>query len=246
MKPHYSESHNEHHELSQLLPWYVNKSLQGAELKAVESHLSTCLICNRELVQLQKLSKAVIQEGAFDSAAQASFTRLKSRLHTQPLTSADKVKQDGANSRVLKGEVHVSSPGKRGRLAIPLGYPALAMAAALLLSVTLLMPRLLMDGVQLSSNFKTLSDGQQEHMNTNEIRVVFAENVDQQQKSKILEQINGLFIGNPTPQGVYSVKLGKTIAAKELIQIVDSLRKDKKVIFAEPSSSLLSSMAENQ
>ena len=245
MKPHYSESHNEHHELSQLLPWYVNKSLQGAELKAVESHLSICLICNRELVQLQKLAKTVIQEGAFDSAAQASFTRLKSRLHTQPLIFADKVKQDGANSRVLNGKVHVSSPGKRGRLAIPMVYPALAVAAVLLLSVTLLMPRMVMEGVQLSSNYKTLSDGQQEHMNTNEIRVVFAENVDQQQKSKILEHIKGIFIGNPTPQGVYSVKLGKTIAAKELIQIVESLRKDSKVIFAEPSS-LLSSLSEKK
>ncbi|NOU21058.1 MAG: zf-HC2 domain-containing protein, partial [Methyloglobulus sp.] len=74
MKQINKNTYSAHQELSELLPWYVNKTLQRAELKAVEDHLAVCLTCKRELIQLQKLAQAVIQEGALDSAEQASFS----------------------------------------------------------------------------------------------------------------------------------------------------------------------------
>jgi hypothetical protein len=72
--------------------------------------------------------------------------------------------------------------------------------------------------------------------------VVFVENVDQKQKDKILERVHGQVIDVPTAQGVYTVRLSKDIAAKHLLDVVELLRKDNNVIFAEPAYALLSSM----
>lgn len=238
MTQHYTKSYSDHQELSQLLPWYVNKSLQGTELKAIETHLSVCLVCKRELIQLQKLAQAVIQEGSLDSAEQASFSRLKMRLHGHQHVQPEQRKD------VVSGNVRQLSQPKKQRWAFTaITHPTLAMAAAVLLSVTVLMPRFVDKDMQLGSSFRTLSDGKQENgISANEIRVVFAENVDQQQKNKILERVHGQVIDAPTAQGVYTVRLDRDIAAKHLLDVVELLRQDSSVIFAEPAYALLSSM----
>lgn len=223
--------YDRHQEISQLLPWYVNKTLQGTELKEVEEHLSVCLVCKREQIELQKLAQVVIQSGSFDSAEQASFSRLKKRLHSgqQNIGSSDKVNQLGNNR-------------KQSRSFKAFTNPALAMAAAILLSLTLFLPKFTEIDVQQSNNFRTLSDAQQESSNLNEIRVVFAENVDTLQKTKILASVQGQFIDkNPTPQGVYTVSLNKGNDTKKLQDAIKLLRGNSNVIFVEPAYALLSS-----
>ena len=233
----YPKSHTEHQEVASLLPWYVNKTLQGTELKAVEAHLGACLTCKRELAQLQKLAQAVLQEGSLDSAEQASFSRLKMRLHGQQTEQAPV-----GNSIVADNVVELSKPKSRRWTYSAINRPALAMAAAMLLSLTVLMPRFVDKDMQLVNSFRTLSEGQPEKsINANEIRVVFAENIDQQQKNTILDRVHGQIIDSPTAQGVYTVRLNRDIAAKHLLDVVELLRKDNNVIFAEPAYALLSS-----
>jgi len=234
-----TQSYSGHEELSQLLPWYVNNTLQGDELKAVEKHLTVCLTCKRELIQLQLLAQAVIQEGTRDTAERASFSRLKKRLHNEahpelPQVRPEQTKTDN-NVRQLRTRKQFW-----GNNAIT--RPALAMAAALLLTLSVFMPRYVDNNLQPDSSFRTLSDAQPEAIKANEIRVVFAENVNQEQKNIILDRVHGQFVGNnPTAQGVYTVRLSKDIATSHLLDVVDLLRKDNNVIFAEPAYALLSS-----
>lgn len=237
MTQHNPKSHTEHQEIVSLLPWYVNKTLQGTELKAVESHLGTCLTCKRELAQLQKLAQAVIKEGSLDSAEQASFSRLKMRLHGQ-----QNLQQVVGNPIDTDNVIQLSKPRKQRWSYSAINRPALAMAAAMLLSLTVLLPRFVDKDMQLANSFRTLSEGQPEKtINANEIRVVFAENIDQQQKNTILDRVHGQIIDNPTAQGVYTIRLNRDIAAKHLLDVVELLRKDNNVIFAEPAYALLSS-----
>ena len=74
-------SYASHQEITLLLPWYVNKTLQGAELDTVKQHLNNCLICNRELLNLQNLSGLINQASTVELSAQGSFAKLKKRLH---------------------------------------------------------------------------------------------------------------------------------------------------------------------
>lgn len=243
MKQINKNTYSAHQELSELLPWYVNKTLQRAELKAVEDHLAVCLTCKRELIQLQKLAQAVIQEGALDSAEQASFSRLKKRLHSGQqldLQSLPQQVQPGKQQTSAFGNVRRLGNTNQVRTNNAAFRPALALAAVLLLS--LLMPRYAAIDLKQGNNFSTLSDAQSEPIRANEIRVVFAEHVDQHQKNKILERVHGQFVDNiPTAQDVYTVRLETDIAPKQLLDTIDLLRKDSNVIFAEPAYALLSS-----
>jgi hypothetical protein len=232
-----------HQELSRLLPWYANKTLRGAELQAVESHLSACLICKRELISLQKLAQAIVHDSSLDSVEQAAFSRLKSRIHSGQ--SHDALAETCANKSqphdAARNLTSIHAAPKRNRFGFNMPRPALALAAGILIS--LLIPRYLETGLSQSADFRTLSSSQheQQSIRPNDIRVVFAENVSPQQRSSIVESIRGELIDAPTAQGVYTVRLDRETGAKRLIQIVDLLRQDAHVVFAEPSYALLSS-----
>lgn len=244
MKHTVKKSDSAHQELSLQLPWYANKTLQGSELKAVEDHLAVCLTCKRELIQLQKLAQAVIREGSLDSAEQASFSRLKKRLHAGQQLDLPDLSQQVHPAQPTGSYGHakpLSGTRKQGWVNSVRLRPALAMAAALLLSLSLLMPRHVETDLQHDNSFRTLSGAQQETVRANEIRVVFAENINQQQKGKILERVQGQIVDPPTAQGVYTVRLERGITSKRLLDVVGLLRKDSNVIFAEPAYALLSS-----
>lgn len=49
----------EHRELQELLPWYVNGTLEPVEREAVERHLKACAACRYELEELRGLQAAV-------------------------------------------------------------------------------------------------------------------------------------------------------------------------------------------
>lgn len=225
----------DHQKLSQLLPWYVNKSLRSEELMAVESHVNTCLICKREVIQLTKLAYAVKHEGALDSAENASFARLKMRLHAQQ-PEAYSHQQSAVSGNVVQLNANANS---RINSRITNWYrPALAMAAAVLLSLTFMLP-MTVD----QTDYRTLSNGEIEKtIGANEIRVVFAEGIDNQQKNAIVARIHGQIADVPTAQGVYTVRLVNASDAKHTLAVIDSLKNDANVIFAEPAYALLSSM----
>lgn len=248
MKTSSIKSYSDHQELSELLPWYVNKTLQGAELKAVEDHLKICLICNRELSQLQKLSQLVVNSSSLDSAEQASFTRLKKRLHSnqQALTQAAEKQEQPVQARPQNVTPLTNNAKKSRWTNAAFLRPALAMAAALLLSVSVLLPRHLENGVLPAGQFRTLSsDTQLASVKENEIRIVFAEKINQQQKNQILARIQGQFVDSkPTAQGVYTVRLNRDIDQQGIIGAIALLKEDSNVIFAEPAYALLSSTPE--
>lgn len=223
----------DHQELSRLLPWFVNKSLQGDELKAVESHVNACLTCKREVIQLSKLAHAVKHEGMLDSAENASFARLKMRLHGQQ-PEAHRHQQSVVSDNI----VHFHANNRINNRISNWYRPALAMAAAVLLSLTFMLP-MTVD----QTGYRTLSNGEVEKtIGANEIRVVFAEGLDSQKKRAIIAGINGQIVDVPTAQGVYTVRLADASDAKHTLAVIDLLKNDDNVIFAEPAYALLSSM----
>lgn len=233
-----TKTYTDHQELSQLLPWYVNKSLHSDELKAVESHINGCLTCKREVIQLNKLAQAVKHEGALDTAENASFARLKMRLHGQQPDATIHLKP-AVSSNVL----HINAQAKN---RINSWYrPALAMAAAVLLSVTFIMPMSVNNPG--NNDFRTLSNGDPEKaISANEIRVVFSDDIDLKEKNTIVGRVHGQIIDVPTAQGVYTVRLESASDVKHTLAVIESLRQDSNVVFAEPAYALLSSMHEER
>lgn len=227
-----------HNEMFRLLPWYVNKTLQGDELSALESHLRGCLICKRELIQLEKLAKAVVMQDVLDSAENASFARLKKRLHQNISMQHSGLLQPSHTASNITQLSSKKMPTRKPRADWPL-RSALAVAAVLL--IALLVPLKMTAYLQAPNNFRTLSNAEPSPLTAAEIRVVFANGVTEEKIKTILTTIGGQLVDNdPTEQGVYTVKLsssGKT----QVLDTLNLLKQDKRVIFAEPAYALLSS-----
>lgn len=223
MNPTSNNPYSDHQDIALLLPWYVNQSLQGAEQNKVEQHLKVCLTCRRELVNLKLLAAAVQHEGALDTAAQASFSLLKKRLH--------------GPSGYQAPLQHIHTAKRRARWRLP--KPALALAAVVLLS--LLMPRVMDVARYPASDFRTLSNGETQLDTPNSIKIIFTPETDSQHINTLLTAIHGHIIDGPNEQRLYTISLDNDINAKQIVKLVAALRKQNTVIFAEPAYALLSS-----
>ncbi|MGZ8189035.1 MAG: S8 family serine peptidase [Methylosarcina sp.] len=229
-----------HQEIVLLLPWYVNKTLRDPELKAVEKHLKVCLICKREITTLQKVALAVNKADALESAAQASFSRLKSRLH-QP--------DNSALANAYTKQSHFKKPAQlKWYQKLGLDYFKWPQPAAVMLSfltLTLLVPLYYVVSPMQTSDFRTLSSSENPSFNRNEVKnelkVIFAEGLGQQQIRQVLDSIHGRVVNGPSPEGVYLIQLTPTSEAKTVLDALSSLRKNADVLFAEPAYALLSS-----
>ncbi|MFO7602841.1 MAG: zf-HC2 domain-containing protein [Gammaproteobacteria bacterium] len=64
------------HHPEDLLPWYVNGSLDAAEQQQVEAHLLTCTVCQREVALLRQMRHQV-QENIETPATEFAWQRLR-------------------------------------------------------------------------------------------------------------------------------------------------------------------------
>ncbi|MGZ8190176.1 MAG: zf-HC2 domain-containing protein [Methylococcaceae bacterium] len=221
---------SDHQKIFLLLPWYVNNTLYGQEKQKVEEHLKVCRSCQNETACLKELSVAVNQVDSLEAAAHASYIRLKQHIHE---AEKSQIKQN-----ITLNPVH--SWLNKINLNSLFGHrPALALVAVVLF--LLVMPLYFNKGEIHQDEFKTLSDPGNIAGKENEIRVVFANDLDRQQMNNLLKPLDAEIINGPSPQGVYIVRLSSKPSANELLNIIISLRKNPKVIFAEPTYAWLSS-----
>jgi len=233
MKQIHSNPYSAHQDILLLLPWYVNKTLHGAENETVENHLKVCLTCRRELASLQKLAEAVRHEGSFDSTMQVSFSQLKKRIH-QPdeLNLAEKPKVTTLSGhRKWLGKIKV------------MPRSAFAMAAVLLLS--LLLPRFIDTSHFMTNDYRTLSNGENPVTgDKNTISVIFSNATEKGQIDKILALIQGQIVNGPDNQGIYKIAISGEPVARDILEMVSSLRNNPNVLFVEPAYALLSSVSD--
>lgn len=69
-----------HEEVNELLPWYVNGTLEGLEHARVEGHLGTCLKCRRALNEERRLKVLIEKSSHSNVAAADGFEHLISRI----------------------------------------------------------------------------------------------------------------------------------------------------------------------
>jgi len=218
-----------------LLPWYVNKTLQGNEQICVEKHLKNCLLCKRELIALQKLSASVCQPDEITFVAHTSFSQLKKRIHAREQTVKAKSEIAGVLSGYCQWLANVNL------INWVTGHSSIALATVLIFSLTLFIPYFLSTKQKLGNEFHTLSSTNVLIAKENEIRVVFSNNITPQQITQILSAVQARIIASPSPRGVYTVRVEKEkITPEGIKETVALLRKNTHVIFAEPSLSLLS------
>ncbi len=229
---------SEHQEISLLLPWYVNNTLENEECNRVETHLKSCLVCRIELVNLQKLSVFVNQEDDVDTAVQAAFSQLKNRIHENQVTTKQETGFFDALAGFFNQLVALFNAKNIFRR-----NPGFVLATVFSCAFSLILLDHFSVMRMFDNDFQTLSSNQKVVTGKNEIRLVFAKNLSEQQIKRIVASIDGKIVAGPTAQGVYRVRIGLEnveMTRAEISKIVSSLREHPQIIFAEPTYALIS------
>ena len=223
-------SKSEHQEVWDLLPWYVNHSLDPAEQDFVRKHVKTCVTCRIEINQQQQLLEKIQQPDLLQQVSQVSFAQLKKRMQEQSKLSAFAEQAKPRQAQKLFSHQFLGF----------VKYTALA--ASLLLLAMPFMLNLPTDDPELKGDYRTLANPAEGEHKNNIIRIVFAEHSAAEQIETILNGVSGHIIKGPSKNGIYEVQIGNRQAnSLEIDDAISQLRKNSLVVFAEPSHELTSS-----
>jgi len=206
----------EHERASELLPWYVNATLDSQEAKLVEEHLGSCLVCRQELARCRELSDATVSaDGGGWTPSPAHFARVMARVEAAERTRGP------ALLRRLVSWIRDTPRPMRFAFALQ-GAVALA-----LLAVVVLRPPVV---------YQTLSQPPASSPSHRaRLHVVFAPDLTEAGMRQLLSGVEAVIVGGPTPTGLYTLELPFPAADRERAsQVAARLQAESKVRFATP------------
>ena len=200
-----------HKQAIELLPWLVNDSLPAGERDLVLGHARSCVICRRELDELQRLRQLI------DAAHPAVVPDPDMRRINQRI---DRLLADEKRPALLIARVRelFSSPL---RVAV-----ALQAVMLLVLGGLLLRP----DGS--APEFSTLTTPADLPAGRY-LRAVFDPDLPGTAIETLLDG-NGLaIVDGPSPRGVYTLSYTGTTTAEERAKVLTALQEHSQVLFAD-------------
>jgi len=200
-----------HDDAIELLPWLVNQSLQGGERDAVRAHAASCIICRRELAELELLQESIHAMAA--DAPMPDMRRINARI-------------DARLEREARGRNLIATI--RTLFASPWRAAFAAQSVLLVVIATLWL-----QAGPGEPEFRTLSNDETLPAG-NYLRVVFNPTLNQAAIDALLAD-TGLSITNgPTERGVVTLRFAATVGASNRAAVTEALQKDTRVLFVQP------------
>jgi hypothetical protein len=225
-----ARNHRLHQEVWELLPWYVNGTLEGRECEEVETHLLTCPACQAELRHCRDLAAAVqaTEETAW-SPSPDRFSLLLARI--------DAAEAGGAHGSGWRERLRAQCTR---HLLVLQSTPRLVRWAMVAQgAMILLLAGVLMWQMPFSpgSLYRTLADdSDQAHQSHAHLQVAFTDDMTEQELRTLLTSIGGTIVKGPSALGFYTVELPVSGGSPDLVDpILDAVRAHRKVRFAEPT-----------
>jgi anti-sigma-K factor RskA len=208
-----TENSAEHHEVSALLPWYVNETLEEADRQRVETHAGNCITCREDLAAQQRICEAIEAQPALNYMPVASLKRLQARLDTlaAPAAPAAAPPQTQPTSRMPW----------RGWMAASIA--AMAVAVALFAA-----DRWVLEA-RLQPSYRTVTSSVPRPQGE-VIRAVFSPTITLVELQTILDEAQLRIVSGPTEAGVYSLASNSTVTVHASLAL---LRQHSTVRFAE-------------
>jgi anti-sigma factor RsiW len=208
-----TEQSAEHHEVSALIPWYVNDTLDERDCLRVNSHLAGCAVCRDDLAVQRRICEAIDAQPSLDYMPVASLKRLQARLDAQPAESPAS---------------HAAPAAERSSAAPWRGWMA-ASVAALAVAVGLFAANHWIQMEQQQPNYRTVTNSVVRPQGE-VIRAVFAPTVTLVELQTILDEAQLRIVSGPTEAGVYSLASNSTLTVRASLAL---LRQHSTVRFAE-------------
>jgi len=198
-----------HQKVQELLPWFLNGTLEADDVAQVEEHLQSCPACRSELQCLQVLRSTYVDtELAPD--AEAALARLRPRLEESAPASRPRT---GGPSRARPAQI----PSWLGlalaaqfALILGLGWKVLQPDAAL--------------------EYHALSSAATAEHAAGSLVVVFNPAASQREVARILHRSGGRVVDGPTESNGFVL----AVASGNLKDALTRLRAEPAVVLAEP------------
>jgi Putative zinc-finger len=208
------ENSAEHHEVSALLPWYVNETLGEVDRQRADAHLGICTACREDLAAQRRICEAIDAQPAIDYMPVASLKRLQARLDT--LAESD------PTIAPVKEQPTQRLPW-RGWMAASLAAMAVAVA---LVAANRWVP---FEARLTQPNYRTVTNSAPRPQGE-VIRAVFAPSITLVELQTILDEAQLRIVSGPTEAGVYSLASNSTLTVRASLAL---LRQHSTVRFAE-------------
>jgi hypothetical protein len=218
---------NHHQKVWEILPWYVNGTLEGDEHEFVARHILRCQSCADEVVRCQSIATAV------RSAEEAA--RMPSPEHLARLM--ERIDRGNTSVAPERWRIRVREWIEKIRLAFQETPSLFRWAlAAQTAAIVLLAAAIILQASLAPSFYRTLSDadGSSEPGRVH-LQVVFADDITEREIRTLLSSIGATIVAGPTPMAVYTVALaaGDREAPPRTRETLAMLRAHPKVRLAE-------------
>ena len=212
------ENSAEHQEVTALIPWYVNDTLDEQERARVNAHVGECASCRDDLAMNQRIFDGIAAQPALDYMPMASLKRLQARL--------DAVQGQGPPPQILPAEPERIESPWRGLIA--------ASIAAMTVAIGLL-------AADRWVQFEARAGQGNYHTVTNSIprptgeviRAVFSPTITLDQLQAILDEAQLKIVSGPSEAGVYSLASNSSLTVRSSLAL---LRQHATVRFAEATT----------
>jgi len=211
---HRIENSAEHHEVSALIPWYINETLQERDRQRVEAHVGVCTVCREDLAAQQRICAAIEAQPAIDYMPVASLKRLQARLDAQA---------ESAPTPAPPEEQYTNRLPWRGWMAASIAVMAVAVALLAADRWAQVEARLAQPNYQTVTTSAPRPQGEV-------IRAVFSPTITLVELQTILDEAQLRIVSGPTEAGVYSLASESTLTVRASLAL---LRQHSTVRFAE-------------
>jgi hypothetical protein len=213
----------DHPEIFELIPWYVNGTINAIDRQKLDTHLPTCAACRDEMLQERRIYQAMSADSGIEYMPAASFSRLKARIDEGDAhTSTPR-----APTAALPTRVRAQRAGRR----MPWQRLAAASIAVLAVSISLVSADkwYRLRGPELASDYHTVTTSVPRAPDE-VIRAVFSPTITLVELQAILDEAQLRIISGPTEAGVYSLAANSDRPVNSSLAL---LRRHGAVRFAE-------------
>ena len=202
-----------HEQAAGLLPWLVNDSLVDKEKETVLEHAQSCVICRRDLDDLEQLRDSIMSASSLKLIPAADMRNVNARI-------------DALIDRQNRGPLLIA----RLREAFESPWRIAFVAQSVLLVVLaglLLWPR------PRDAEYTTLTQSQYLPPGIY-VRVVFSPELTQFEFIELLGSLELTIVDGPSNRGVYTLGVAKRMSVEDRDKLIMDLQEDPKVLFAQP------------
>ncbi|MDP9090910.1 MAG: zf-HC2 domain-containing protein [Pseudomonadota bacterium] len=216
-----SDNSPEHHEVSSLIPWHVNDTLDAHERQRVEVHVAACAVCREDLAVQTRIFEGIQAQRALDYMPVASLKRLQARLDMTQAQSAPLQQQ------TVPRQAPSLQPARRepwrGWMAASVG--ALAIAIGVLAAGRWVQ----FEARDKQASYRTVTNSTLRPQGE-VIRAVFSPTITLVELQQILDEAQLNIVSGPTEAGVYSLASNSSARVRSSLE---QLRRHAAVRFAE-------------